>query len=537
MYKVIIADDERIVLEGLKNTFDWRNFGFEVCGLAENGKEALEILEKTKSHVVITDIKMPDLDGLELTRIIKERHPLTHVIIISAYNDFEYAQKAIKYGANGYLLKPLKEIELSELISKVKAELELLEFIKLNGTTSLNKTILNSISKEVILKKLLDGELNGNFAIEKYLDKYDLKFLKKPIRIALCNIEFKEKFAEGIFMKSAINIGLLCLEKMGIPAIEHLGFIIMFLCGSNKIHKNKMLNILTNYKNFFEKELKKLGAAEYSITIGVSNLCNKWTQLSTLFNEALCSYKYKYFLGSDRIIFYDELKLKNYLELRGEKFNNIVDKIINTIFIGEVKQLIKEVDNFFNCIDEQGNFTAEDINTKIIEVLFDIIHAVKVATIATENFSSDGDIINEIQRITSYENLKTWFKDKIISLYEKSRICSCNRSNWVVQKAMYYIKANIYKKITLEEVADYLHVNPSYLSATFKRSIGKNFIDFVTESKIEEAKYLLLNSNLKIIDISHKLGYNDYSYFCRTFRKIEEMTPLEFRIKGIQNNR
>jgi len=535
MYNVVIADDERIVLEGLKNTFNWRKYGFEVCGLAENGEEAFDIIQHIKCHVLITDIRMPDMDGLELARKIKDRYPCIHVIIISAYNDFEYAQQAIKYGVSGYLLKPLKDTELGELILKLKEELELIEIMelaKLNNGLNLNKTVLDSINKEVILRKLLDGDLNEEFDIGKYLGGSDWEFLKRPIRIVLCNIEFDEVSAESLFRKIAINISLSHLENMNIPAIEHLGFVVIFLNDYSSIRRNKIFGVLADYKNSFKRKLQEICTSEFNITIGVSNMYSNVICLKKAFKEALCSYKHKFFLGSDRVICYEDLNLKGYSTLSGEECSKIVNKIINTILVGEKRQLFEEIDSFFSYIESLGSFTVEDINTKIIEIFFNINQAVKV-TGGLDNFYGNGDIINEIQEITSYIDLKKWFKEKVFNLYTIVRLYSYDNSNWMVQKAMHYSKASLSKKITLENIADYLHVNSSYFSTTFKKNTGQNFIDYVTELKIDEAKYLLLNSTLKIKDISEKVGYNDYSYFCKNFRKIENMTPLEFRMKGI----
>jgi two-component system response regulator YesN len=535
MYNAIIVDDERIVLEGLQKTFKWEEYGFRICGLAENGEEALNILKTTNCHLVVTDIRMPDMDGLELARIIKDRYPYTHVIVISAYSDFEYAQQAIRFGVSGYLLKPLKDTELGELLLRVKADLELIklmELTKINSSLNLNKTVLNHISQEAILRRLLDGDLGEGFDVNRYLYGQEWSFLIESFRIALCNVEFIEPSTASLFRKLAINTGLSCLEEMNIPAIEHSGFIVIFLDEGRKEQRKKNQKLLNNYKQSFEIELEKLCLAKFSITIGVSNLYINNVNLKKGFNEALCSYKHKYFLGTDNIIFYEDLDFKDYSVLSGEECTNIIDNIINIIFVGEENQLLEEVQNLFLHIEKQGDFTVKDINTKIIEVYFNISNAIKIIN-TSDIFTADGDIINEIQTLTSFKHLKKWFKDKIINLYKIARQYSYDDSSWMVQKAMYYVKANISKKITLDDISEHLHVNASYFSSTFKKNTGQNFIDYVTESKIQEAKHLLLSSTLKIKEISSKVGYNDYSYFCKVFKGIVNMTPLEFRMKGL----
>jgi|GEM_PF-3470377 len=535
MYKAIIVDDERIVLEGLKNTFKWEEYGFRVCGLAENGEEALNILETTSSNLVVTDIRMPDMDGLELTGKIKDRYPYIHVIIISAYSDFEYAQQAISYGVSGYLLKPLKDTELGKLLHKIKADLELIELMelsKINSSLNLNKTILNRISHDTILRRLLDGDLIEGFDLSRFFEEREWSFIIKSVRVALCNIEFSESFTAGLFRKLAINTGLLCLGKMNIPAIEHLGFIVIFLDESIRIQRREISKLLENYKHLFRMELEKLSTVKYNMTIGVSSLHSNNVNLKKSFTEALYSYQHKYFIGNDNITFYEDLAFRNYSALSEDECSKIIDKIINIIFIGEENQLLDEVQNLFSYIEEQGDFTVEDINTKFIEIYFNISNAIK-ATNTTDIFTADGDIINEIQTLTSYRHLKKWFNDRIINLYRMARRYSYDDSNWMVQKAMHYVKANISKKITLDDIAEYLHVNASYFSSTFKKNTGQNFIDYVTESKIKEAKHLLLNSTLKIKEISSKVGYNDYSYFCKVFKSMENITPLETRMKGL----
>lgn len=538
LYKVIIADDERIVLNGLKNTFDWEQHGFEVCGLAENGKEALDLIEAKKCHVVVTDIRMPDMDGLELTRKIKEKYPYIHVIIVSAYSDFEYAQEAIKHGVSGYLLKPLKDTELTELILKVKAELKLVELLELtrpNNKVDLNKAVLNSISKETILKKLLDGELNKNFDIKSYLNSPDWISLDGSYSIALCGVEFDRNSAANIWGRLSVNVSLSCLQKMNIPAIEHSGFSVMFLNNSNKYNstwRNKITGIFEGYRNSYKKELKEICTEPYQITIGVSNLHNNISSLKKAFDEAVCAYRHKYFVGAGRTIFYEDLELREYSELTSKEFAEAVNKIINTIFVGKEGQLLEEINSFFSLIEIKGNFSKEDLNTKIIEVFFSISQAVRIDD-NVDIFSDEGDIINDIQKLSSYNNLKKWFEDRIVSLFKKVRLYNYDDSNWMIQKAIHYVKANASKKITLEDIADYLHVNASYFSTTFKKNTGKNFIDYVTELKVEEAKYLLQSSTMKIKEISCKVGYTDYSYFCKIFKKTEGVTPLEFRMKGI----
>lgn len=202
-------------------------------------------------------------------------------------------------------------------------------------------------------------------------------------------------------------------KKINIPAIEHSDFIVIFLEESNRMQRREISRLLENYKHLFRTELEKLCTVKYNITIGVSNLHNNNANLKKSFIEALCSYQHKYFIGNDNIIFYEDLNFKNYSALSGEECSKIIDKMINIIFIGEENQLLEEVQNLFSHIEKQGDFTVKDINTKFIEVYFNISNAIKIIN-TLDIFTADGDIINEIQTLTSYKHLKSGSKIELL---------------------------------------------------------------------------------------------------------------------------
>jgi two-component system response regulator YesN len=533
VYNILIVDDEATVRHSIINNTNWNSLGFDCVGDCENGSEAIEEIDKFQPDVVLTDIAMPYVDGLQLTKYILEKYPRIKVIILTGYDDFDYAQQAVKLKAYDFILKPITADELRKLLVKLKENLDE-EIRKLQNISKIEKQVKESMPllKERFLNRLVSGHPNeGN--IENKLEYFDIHFNTDKFLVFIVDVDDYGEFStmqlsgveDELVYYAVLNITEEIVSKYGSGTIfqnNNEKTIVILNDDNITDYKEKIIGMCEEIRQVIEKYLK------LTVTIGVGRLCSGLNNISHSYNGAVTSLNYRFVQGKNHLInMYDiEGELNN-----NDKYNREYEKkIADAIKTGTVKEtdeiisnIIAELKKSFSSIDKCY------INIHRL-IIFIIDQLNEIGIDETEIFGKEINPITEFYSLKTLGEFEQWFK---IFCKKANRIITDKRDNYSRRQALKaeeYIKQNFMdENISLDSVCKHLLMSPSYFSAVFKSYTGETFIEYLTRVRMQQARVLLKTTDLKTYEVASKVGYSDPHYFGMIFKKTMGMTPTEFR--------
>jgi two-component system response regulator YesN len=537
MYKVLIVDDEPIIRKGLKNIINWKSFGCEVVAEAADGLDGLELIRKHKPDIIITDIKMPETDGLSMIRQIKEDVPDCRIIILTGYRDFDYAQEALKLGAMDFLLKPSRIEELTSAISRAVKELKFQtrraeEFEKLKQLFSQNIAVLRekflydiiheiNTNQEDIREKLeLFGLEQGEFRMllvqndeeensENEVSQYDRHLYQFGI-INTFNEIFTDKFEVMHVTLDNIGTAFIAMPREGMT--EDVSEAIDKKC-------TYLQEIINNCFGF-------------TVTIAVSSEGREFTELPQKFNECREALEHKFYLGNNSIIYHSDVntffRYDNHSIL--EKLQKALIEGIKSGNEAAVEERLKDI---FNCIRSVDPSKKEFIKnfywntiTSINNIRLSLKHGENNSKVGYTELSG---LYGLIEKCTNADELNTLLEESARSVAAKVNNYNNKSIKLVLRKAVEYLHDHYHEPITLNEVAEHTLVSTYYISRMFKKEMGRNFVDYLNELRVEKAKELLKDVRFKTYEVAEKVGIPDAHYFSRLFKKYVGMTPTEYR--------
>lgn len=489
MYKVLIVDDEPIIREGLKKIVNWDFLSFKIVGEAGDGLEAFEKFSKLKPDLCIIDIKIPEIDGLELISKIKEIKNDTKILILTGYPEFDYAQKAIDLGVEGYILKPVDPEILLEKLNKIHAELEKEKF-------------LFEVSRERIIEKFFKGYLDLS---EKEINQiFNLDLPWKSYQVILIspsekNIKYYPIFQETfkLFSFSFVIEGI-------------VGFVVEDF---NK-EKKRILTLRNQLKNRFEERFVfSIGEKVYSI----------W-QIHFSYESALSLIK-KRFLYEDRGFLFLKDNKSSLTNLKGE--SEILTKMIQIMesfdLVG-LENLLEEKMKLHMLKEDEE----QDIKLSYLNLYISVITNLLSKYPRFKDFSGKylkKKIFDEFYNKKSLLDLHNYIKDLFLDIFKDFSEIAGSSPFWKITE---YIEANYYKNLKLKDIAEEFGYNPCYLGKVFKKYTGEKFNTFLDKVRICKAKDLLI-SGMKVVDVAEKVGYKDLDYFVYKFKKYTGKSPQSFR--------
>lgn len=525
MYSVVIADDEQQLRQAMVEGVRWEECGFEIIGQAENGLEALELVEQLEPDLVVTDIKMPLMSGLELARNIRESCPATQIVILSGYDDFEYAQLAIQYNIVRYLLKPLSASEMEAELHTIRQALDR-RFSEMRGFQSED---LETVTKRLKITEFLLPLLMGSS--EKSPEETSLN--RRAAEIGLLAPDTTPRF--GIVVsKFKGTDGKYCTD------VSHVQFVNAIFGQYGRV-ESFLLNgrIATlffledgDYMEQLRLPLKELMQSAQRMftqqcTIGVSRECTGFSKCGSAYFEAVTARRYTAD-GSGAIRFIADQE-------RGSKFE--FDYVEKTVFrlehllkVGEKQKLSEFFEDLYNS--EESSKNLDYLVIQILATVYRTVSAVSDKQAVAELVAAN-PIYSKAAFYDSHENIKS----DLGKLCEDAReILSRNRkqdSEILCDRVEEIIDQEFSKEsLSLTEVSARLSVSPNYLSTLIKKVKQKNFVTLLTERRMKEAYDLLTLSALKILEISEKCGYSDQHYFSYCFKKYYGLSPNKMRESG-----
>ena len=523
----MIVDDDVQIRDGIKQGIDWSELGIRQVFAASNGIEALELFEEHRPKIVITDVRMPGMDGLELFESIIGFDSAAKVIIISGYSDFEYLKKAIQYGAVDYELKPIKVGSIIKLIKKIKEDI-----IKEEATEEEFQKYKES-HKERFLQNLFKGKISDrNIIIENFkqyfhfdargillcaaieIDSYDGGYGMKP------DATNREDIFDTI--RNCLQDTILSLSKGILIRTEE-----KFLTFVFKIEDTYEYSAFLKCKscNAF-KDINSELESKYgiSVSMGVSDR-GKAEDVFFLYKKAMKALEYKFYKGRKSLNFFEN----DSDEPQDDRIcDNIEqDEIINCIIKCDFDQADKILKKSFNQLKKEKCYDRKAVESHARLLVDILVGACKSNGIDIKGYIN-GERWYSVPFLETIDDYCDWTLAAYHNVLNKVKNI-IEQKNPMILRACEYININYAKDITLSCVACCVEKTPNYLSYIFKKEMGISFSDYLNSVRIDNAKELLKSTNLLVCEIAEKVGYKNISYFTQIFKKKTGCAPSNLR--------
>ncbi|AUS97091.1 DNA-binding response regulator [Clostridium thermosuccinogenes] len=529
MYNVMIVDDEAVIRKGLQCFINWSALDCRLVCEASNGIEAIECLKNNDIDIVIADIRMPGLDGLELSKYIHDHYPSTKVIILTAFADFSYAQAAIKYYVVDFIVKTNPTEKIPEAIKKAK-ELIMRQKEKENQLKLLESKLRENTSEiqEKLIKDIINGIVFPPDLIGKKLAQNGIQlenFFIIVFEISDPSADYSENpEAHNRFIMSVKNfLGMAFKDyhyHLFVMSKNILFIIVSFTKGSASFCTQSLLVTCNEVLAMLDSFMK------FTISIGISGMHKSPAEIPQAYNEALEASSSNFYNSNNVSVYASsagESRKSAYVQMH--KFN---DAIVNHIQSGNLNAALEDINKLFQKYRENK----EPIEH--IKVSSMLLCSLCFRLPANLNLNADllnineADIYKQIQQCKSIQSLLDLIVDVIKSI---SKLTSENKKQYslIVREVNNFLHNNYNKNINLQSIADHVHVNSSYLSRLFKKETNMSIIDTLNKIRIEKAKQLLMDPRNKVFEVASEVGFDDPTYFTHVFAKYVGMSPKEYR--------
>ncbi len=503
--KILIADDEESIREGLSCILDWKELGCKICGKAVNGKDALEQIANLQPDIVIIDVKMPGMTGLDVMKCVSEKSSgkIPYFIILSGFSDFEYAKTAINYGAKAYLLKPVDEDELMKVVVSVCEEI--------NTRQNLINTSKNA------------EDLNQRYYLQNMLQSLIVQPLGLLESSKFFSDESNSDYVAVIFASNFYSEK--DKAKLMKLANDHFSFF-------NKIAIENSDNIVVVFKTSNDEAIINC-IKRTAVNSGGNCFITKGKMAKGLegiirsYQEALSYIPYLFYFSNVPCIYEDIVK--GSIQPAVDGFN-VEEQIESLVFCMETYNKEKFEQTMKNLYAYYKNYLIPGAETKKNMIYCLVETRNRLSTKYPEREISDGgtfDVVPQILEKTTFEEAFQYMKTVFNNMLENFNF---NTPDSVIIKVIAYIKSNYTNDLKLETLGDMFNCNSAYLGKKFKKVTGVQFNTYLDNLRIEDAKEKILHSDLKIYQISKLVGYTNTDYFFLKFKKSTGLTPKEFKL-------
>ncbi len=516
MYKLIFVDDEAIVRDGISSCIPWGQNSFKLAGLFEHGLQALDYMEKNHVDVVISDINMPRMDGLVLSRKIEEKYPDVMVLLLTGYDEFEYAQEAVKSKVREFLLKPITADELSSVLLRLKGELDFLKERKNQYELMEDKLAMSfPLLKERFLYRMVSGKLDVP-TLEKRKKYFGWKDFGLFYQVSIISIPGEWDELDRITITEYIKTGLGDGEELLSNRSEDL--VILFQ-GAHRGSLRQKSRTLAENVYMYASKLKK-----EQISTGCGEVVDNLILLPESYRGAQNAVDYSRVLGLSQILSIEEVRDRK--KISTERYSELTAGLTYQLKSGSRSLTIMALENIFSYLEKHL--------LSVIEVTFYFtrLHITFLNFIQEMELYFDNDDASLYQpgNLESMDQARLFFSNLLDLIEDRIEEHRNDAVRSRIEKAKNIIadkKGD--SRFSLQEICNDVFLSVSQFSLLFKEGTGKTFTEYLTMCRVEEAKKLLKTTDSKSYEIAEKTGFADPRYFSIIFKKTTGMTPIEFR--------
>ncbi|WP_462409138.1 response regulator [Neobacillus sp. Marseille-QA0830] len=517
MYNVLLVDDEKIITEGMSKVIDWNSIGTNLIGTAWNGIEAFKIIEQQHPDIVISDIKMPGMNGLELVEKVSGRFPDIKFILLSGFSEFDFAKQAMEFGVKHYLLKPCNENTImdavSELCLELKQKQEREQFVqKIKGTL---ETVL-PFAKEQLLKEMITNHYE-NIELKHYQNLFEKEVLSENVRVVLFQLEGNFQF-EHIFAIKNIGEHIFDSYILSCTVWETVLFLIESDLDSTNLHSQI-------------ERIKKTFYQYYRIdtTVAISEEGNIVTA-NKLYRQALDCLAYRFYLGEGCVITKNDIGILS--EPNEEEFFYDDQQFTRLVKSGSWYAVNDEIESFFLQLAEL-RLDIDTTKSYVIQLFNSMVRLYEPAEM--NRYLKELPVLLEMDTIQNMKGLFESVAQKITnSYYQQTK----SKHSAIINKVIEIIEKQIgNQNLSLHWVAnEMLYMNADYLGKLFKKETGEKFSNYLTRLRIETAiKLIEGETDVKVFEIAEKIGFGENpQYFSQVFKKHTGYTPSEYKKESVQ---
>lgn len=537
--KVFLVEDEMVIRRGIKNSIDWEKEGYIFCGEASDGELAYPMIIKEKPDILITDIRMPFMDGLELCKLVKKELPNIKILILSGYDEFDYAKEAICLGVTEYLLKPISSGKLLEALNgvseSIRREKEDKDLVRKYMEEMRENT---EHEKQKFFEQMIAGNLSMVDALETG-KKYEMNLSAGMYNLLLFRFTLGEENRKS---GELLGEAEYAIEKL----TERLEYVFEFQRGVEgwafllmADNEEQMSERVKELSKVLEEIMKNYSTIAYFG--GIGQPVARLRELEESFREAERALAARFTMELNRIISVEDIRMAQNVDTLDdieitsfgeiEKTRTMLEKFLNN---GAEDEIDEFVDVYINELSEE-NLKSVLMRQYIIMDAYIVMMSFceKIEGIEGEMQAQSEELKNSMKTIQTLEEIKNYIRMLLKKIIGVRDTISGRRYSDIIEIAKDQIrKTYMSDEISLNTIAAEVGMSPSYFSSIFSKEMGKTFVEYLTEIRMDRAKELLMCSSMKTSEIGYEVGYKDPHYFSYIFKKTQNCTPKEFRARG-----
>lgn len=537
--KVFLVEDEMVIRRGIKNSIDWEKEGYIFCGEASDGELAYPMIIKEKPDILITDIRMPFMDGLELCKLVKKELPNIKILILSGYDEFDYAKEAIRLGVTEYLLKPISSGKLLEALNgvseSIRREKEDKDLVRKYMEEMRENT---EHEKQKFFEQMIAGNLSMADALETG-KKYEMNLSAGMYNLLLFRFTLGEENRKS---GELLGEAEYAIEKL----TERLEYVFEFQRGVEgwafllmADNEEQMSERVKELSKDLEEIMKNYSTIAYFG--GIGQPVARLRELEESFREAERALAARFTMELNRIISVEDIRMAQNVDTLDdieitsfgeiEKARTMLEKFLNN---GAEDEIDEFVDVYINELPEE-NLKSVLMRQYIIMDAYIVMMSFceKIEGIEGEMQAQSEELKNSMKTSQTLEEIKNYIRMLLKKIIGVRDTISGRRYSDIIEIAKDQIrKTYMSDEISLNTIAAEVGMSPSYFSSIFSKEMGKTFVEYLTEIRMDRAKELLMCSSMKTSEIGYEVGYKDPHYFSYIFKKTQNCTPKEFRARG-----
>lgn len=525
--KILIVDDELLVRIGIKSCIEWNKYGMEIVGEASDGIDALEQIRLLHPDVVLLDIKMPNMDGIELMQKIKEEKMKCKMLILSGFDDFYHVKEAMKLGAMDYLHKPcMSSKDIIDALLNIKVQIEDETSVSNNRKlSSEGPEKSKSIAREIFLREFVDGNVALDDGLWEKLKENYVDFKNSKINCLVFCIKdmntIRKRYAEadmGILQSSVSNImkEVLSAERdVVFFTYDRNTFVIV--TGTEGIASEKRIyEGVNSIVHLTVDALKQF--LDVNVVVGVSSTHISCKEIKSAFGEALKAMKYGFYAGDSNAIYYSELKLNTERNALIH-LDALIEKVKTHLSKQEYREFKTALEELFVFLARESCLSGEEVKKLSNGLLFLIKQG--------KEYLEEMELINNCETLLELRGIwNTILADKLLENPISSKYQACS---YLVKSIIKHIDENYAQDITLNMLSESFGVSPNYISKLFKEETGDPLFHYLNEVRVKKAKSFLRNPELKIYEVGYKAGFKSTVHFNIVFNKLVGLSPKQYR--------